>query len=55
MAGQFNSVDELKRFPIRAVNTPRARPAPSAWATSPTVRRDYVDPPSVKVRHQGKR
>jgi len=54
IGGQFNSVDELRRFPIRAVN-----PATSVATTIrlddiAEIRRGTVDPPAVKVRHQGK-
>jgi multidrug efflux pump subunit AcrB len=53
VAGQFNSVEELKRFPIRAVNTATGAASTIKLADIADVRRDYVDPPSVKVRHQG--
>ena len=53
VAGQFNSVDELKRFPIRAVNSSTGVASAIQLADIADVRRDYVDPPAVKVRHQG--
>jgi len=53
VAGQFNSVEELKRFPIRAINTATGVASSIKLADIAEVRRDYVDPPSVKVRHQG--
>ena len=53
VAGQFNSVEELKRLPIRAVNTSTGVASSIKLADIAEVRRDYVDPPSVKVRHQG--
>ncbi len=53
VAGQFNSVEELKRFPIRAINTATGAASTIKLADIAEVRRDYVDPPSVKVRHQG--
>ena len=53
VAGQFNSVDELKRFPIRAVNTTTGVASTIRLGDIASVRRDYVDPPAVKVRHQG--
>ena len=53
VAGQFNSVEELKRLPIRAVNTATGVASSIKLADIAEVRRDYVDPPSVKVRHQG--
>jgi multidrug efflux pump len=53
VAGQFNSVEELKRFPIRAINTTTGQGSTIRLADIADVRRDYVDPPAVKVRHQG--
>ena len=53
VAGQFNSVDELRRFPIRAVNTATGAASTIQLADIADVRRDYADPPAVKVRHQG--
>jgi multidrug efflux pump len=47
VGGQFNSEEELRAFPIRAAgNTLRL-------GDIAEVRRGYVDPPQVKVRHQG--
>ena len=53
VGGQFNSVDELKRFPIRGVNSATGQASTLRLADLAAVRRDYVDPPSTKVRHQG--
>ena len=53
VGGQFNSVDELKRFPIRGVNSTTGQASTLRLADLAAVRRDYVDPPSTKVRHQG--
>ena len=53
VAGQFNSVDELKRFPIRGVNPATGQASTLRLADLAEVRRDYVDPPSTKVRFQG--
>jgi multidrug efflux pump len=53
VAGQFNSVEELKRFPIRAINPATGQGSTIRLADIADVRRDYVDPPAVKVRHQG--
>ena len=48
VAGQFNTVDELKAFPIRAGgNSLRL-------GDIAEIRRAYVDPPQVKVRDQGR-
>ncbi len=47
VGGQFGSVDELRHFPIRAGGTS------FRLGDIAQVRRGYVDPPQVKVRHQG--
>jgi multidrug efflux pump len=53
VGGQFNSVEELKRFPIRGVNPATGQASTLRLSDLAEVRRDYVDPPSTKVRHQG--
>jgi multidrug efflux pump len=53
IGGQFNSVDELKRFPIRATNPTTGAASTLRLSDLAEVRRDYVDPPATKVRHQG--
>ncbi len=53
VAGQFNSVEELKRLPIRAVNPATGQASTIKLGDVADVRRDYVDPPAVRVRHQG--
>ncbi|MBX3606162.1 MAG: efflux RND transporter permease subunit [Piscinibacter sp.] len=47
VGGQFNSVDELRRFSIRANG------ASFKLGDIAEIRRGYVDPPQVKVHHQG--
>ncbi len=54
IGGQFNSVEELRRLPIRAVNPATGAASMLRLADIADVRRDYVDPPTVKVRHQGR-
>ena len=54
VAGQFNSVDELKRFSIRAINPATGLASTLRLSDIASVRRDYSDPPAVMVRHQGK-
>jgi len=54
IGGQFNNVDELRRFPIRAVNATTGQASQIRLDDIAEVRRDFVDPPSVKVRHQGR-
>ena len=53
VAGQFNSVDELKRFPIRATNPATGTASTLRLSDLADVRREYVDPPATMVRHQG--
>ncbi len=48
VGGQFNSVEQLKMFAIRANG------ASFKLGDIAQVKRAYVDPPQVKVRHQGK-
>ncbi|WP_372524870.1 efflux RND transporter permease subunit [Piscinibacter sp.] len=48
VGGQFNSVDDLKLFPIRAGG------ASFKLGDIADIKRAYVDPPQVKVRDQGK-
>ena len=54
VGGQFNSVDELERFPIRGVNPLTGMATSLRLSDIATVKRAYADPPAVKVRHQGK-
>ncbi len=49
VAGQFNAVEDLRAMPIRGATGNQLRLADIA-----DIRRGYVDPPSIKVRHQGK-
>ncbi|CAN5691763.1 multidrug efflux RND transporter permease subunit MexK [soil metagenome] len=48
VAGQFNSIEQIRLFPIRAGG------ASFKLGDIAEVRRAYIDPPQVKVRHQGK-
>ncbi len=54
VGGQFNSVAELERFPIRGTNAATGAASTLRLADIAVVKRAYVDPPAVKVRHQGK-
>ena len=54
VAGPFNSVDELRRFPIRAVNPATGVASSLRLGDLAEVRRGYAEPPAVMVRHQGK-
>ncbi len=49
VAGQFDTVEQLKSMPIRAANGNQLRLADIA-----DVKRGYEDPAQVKVRHQGR-
>jgi multidrug efflux pump subunit AcrB len=49
VGGQFNTLEQLQRMPIRAGNGNQLRLGDIA-----KIERAYVDPPTVKVRHQGK-
>jgi multidrug efflux pump subunit AcrB len=57
VAGQFNAVDQLKEMPIRGTGYGAGT---SAGGTQirlgdiASIQRGYVDPPSVKVRHEGR-
>ena len=49
VAGQFQAVEELRAMPIRGQSGSQIRLGDIA-----DVKRGYVDPPVIKVRHQGK-
>lgn len=49
VAGQFEAVDQLRAMPIRGTTGSQIRLGDIA-----EIKRGYVDPPQVKVRHQGK-
>ncbi|TWO69164.1 efflux RND transporter permease subunit [Caenimonas sedimenti] len=49
VAGQFEAVEQLRAMPIRGVSGNQLRLGDIA-----EVKRGYVDPPLVKVHHQGK-
>jgi multidrug efflux pump subunit AcrB len=49
VGGQFTSVEQLREMPIRGSSGSQLRLGDIA-----EIRRGYVDPPAVKVRHQGK-
>jgi len=53
IGGQFNSVEELQRFPIRAINAGTGVASTIRLGDIADIKRAYVDPPSVMVRHQG--
>ncbi|RYF72934.1 MAG: efflux RND transporter permease subunit, partial [Comamonadaceae bacterium] len=49
VGGQFTSVEQLRDMPIRGSSGSQLRLGDIA-----EIRRGYVDPPTVKVRHQGR-
>jgi multidrug efflux pump len=49
VAGQFTSVEQLREMPIRGSSGNQLKLGDIA-----DIRRGYVDPPAVKVHHQGK-
>lgn len=49
VAGQFQSLAQLREMPIRGASGNQLRLSDIA-----EVRRDYLDPPEVRVRHQGR-
>jgi multidrug efflux pump len=54
VAGAFKSVADLEQLPIRGVNPANGQASALKLSDIAQVRRGYSDPPSVKVRHQGK-
>ena len=54
IGGQFESVEQLRRFPLRAVNGQTGAASGLRLGDIATIRRGYVDPPTVKVTHQGR-
>ena len=54
VGGQFSSIDDLKNFPIRAVDPTTGNAGSLRLSDLADVRRDYVDPPTTKVRFQGR-
>ena len=54
VGGAFRSIDDIRRFPIRAVNGATGSASTVQLSDIADVRRALVDPPAVKVRHQGK-
>jgi multidrug efflux pump len=53
VAGAFTSVEDLRQLPIRATNPSTGAASSLRLGDIAEIRREYVDPPSVMVRHQG--
>ena len=49
VGGQFRAIEDLSAMPIRGASGAQLRLVDIA-----TIRRGYVDPPTVKVRHEGR-
>ncbi|MGE0329745.1 MAG: efflux RND transporter permease subunit [Ramlibacter sp.] len=49
VGGQFNAIEDLRNMPVRGSSGNQLRLGDFA-----DIKRGYVDPPSIKVRHQGK-
>jgi multidrug efflux pump subunit AcrB len=54
VAGAFDTVEELRRFPIRATNPTSGVASTLRLSDLAEIRRATSDPPTTKVRHQGK-
>ncbi|NWG74114.1 MAG: efflux RND transporter permease subunit [Rubrivivax sp.] len=54
VGGSFDSIDELARLPIRAVNPATGAASSLRLGDIAEIRRAYADPPAVMVRHQGR-
>ena len=54
IGGQFDSLDALREFPIRAVNPATGVASALRLGDIAEIRRGYADPAVVKVRHQGR-
>src|SRR5690606_18396464 len=52
--GAFQTVDQIRQMPLRIVNPATGQGRTFRLGDIATVRRGYEDPPSTKVRHQGK-
>jgi len=53
VGGQFGSIDDLRRLPIRAVNPATGAASMLRLDDIADIRRAYADPPGPVVRHQG--
>ena len=57
VGGQFNALDDLRAMPIRGAGYGAGTTAGGSQlrlSDIATIQRGYVDPPAVKVRHQGR-
>jgi multidrug efflux pump subunit AcrB len=54
VAGQFDSVDELARVPVRGIDPVTGAPSQLRLGDLARIVRGYADPPQVMVHHQGR-
>ena len=54
VAGAFTRIEDIRRFPIRVSNPATGLASTLQLGDIAEVRRGTLDPPAVKVRHQGK-
>ena len=54
VGGQFGSLEALRQLPLRVVNPGTGVASMTRLGDVATIRRGYIDPPAVKVRHQGR-
>ncbi len=53
VAGAFGAVADIRRLPIRATNPTTGLASTLQLSNIAEIRRGVIDPPAVKVRHQG--
>jgi multidrug efflux pump subunit AcrB len=54
VGGAFNNIEHIRQMPIRLTNPATGQSRSFRLGDIASVRRGYEDPPSTKVRHQGK-
>ena len=54
VAGAFRDIEQIRALPVRAVNPSTGQARTFRLGDIAKVRRAYEDPPTTKVRHQGK-
>ena len=54
VGGQFNSIEQLRTFPLRGVNAQSGAASSLRLADIAEIRRGYAEPPQYKVRYQGR-
>ena len=54
VAGQFDSVDQLARVPVRGIDPVTGAPSQLRLGDLARITRGYADPPQVMVHHQGR-